>query len=352
MATYAGAPPGSGANFEKLKGALAARGAHDPGALAGWIGRKKYGHKGMGKLSAMGRAHSHSNALGFTGSEEGGYVPGAYTHSHVVTHSHEYASLDHTHENTGGGYSPSGRMHEGMNAASGVGSLETGSSKLRTPQAGFQRSTGFQGQRLGVGARTGNYGSQSNTGQRAVSLSLPTVIPQRLPVTTPWDIVIGRASDGSAQVRHRRGGMAIGSIRQLENGAWMATSADGNVQLPEHTHQRTALMELLGTYNRGTVTPERPAIPYAQPPQQTPLMAKFGVPAISALATPTVGASDGPRVASAGGTPGGEPTDGLTPKGKTIYAKLRSRGFPAERALAFAKRAQNMGAGKFTKAAA
>lgn len=340
MATYAGAPPGSGDNFAKLKGALAARGAHDPGALAGWIGRKKYGRKGMGKLSAMGRDHSHSNVLGFTGSEEGGYKEGAYEHSHIVTHSHDMASLAHTHNGTGPGYTPSGHMHEGQGGSSGVGSLETGSSKLRTPQAGDAKSSGFRPQRLNVSSRTGNYGSMSNTGGSALSMA------RRLPVVSPWDVLISRAADGSAQVRHRRGGVGIGTIKRTEDGSWSARP-DGGQELPGHTHQRAALMELLGTWNRGSVTPERPALPYAQPPQQTPLMEKFGVPAVSALATPTSGASDGPRAT----TMGADDTGGLTPKGKAIYAKLKARGFPAERALAFAKRAQSMGAGSFKKAA-
>ena len=42
---------GSGARFRKLSGTLAARGAHNPDALAAWIGAKKYGRAGMGKLS-------------------------------------------------------------------------------------------------------------------------------------------------------------------------------------------------------------------------------------------------------------------------------------------------------------
>ncbi len=47
---------GSGARFKALKSKLAARpGVTNPGALAGWIGRKKYGAKKMGQLSAMGR---------------------------------------------------------------------------------------------------------------------------------------------------------------------------------------------------------------------------------------------------------------------------------------------------------
>lgn len=331
MATYAGAPPGSGANFEKLSGALAARGAHNPGALAAYIGRKKYGRKGMAKLAEDGQ--SHSNTLGLA-SEEGGYG-----HSHVVTHSHDFASLAHTHSGMGGGYKPGGQMETGQGTSGGVGNFEDCSPKLRTPQLGTQKSTGFQAQRLGVGSRSGNYGSQSNTGGQAVSLS------KRLPVVSPWDILVSRGADGVAQVRHRRGGMDIGQIKRQEDGSWAATPDGGN-QLSGHPHQRAALMELLGTWNRASSTPERSAVPYAQPAQQTPLMEKFGVPAISALATPTVSAGDGPRTTTAGSsdTTGADNTDGLTPKGKAIYAKLKSRGFPAERALAFAKRAQNMGA--------
>jgi hypothetical protein len=331
MATYAGAPPGSGSNFEKLSGTLAARGAHNPDALAAYIGRKKYGRKGMTKLAD----HSHNNPVGLA-SEEGGYE-----HSHTVTHSHEHASLAHTHSGTGEGYSSGGDMKSGQGTSGGVGNMEKDSSKLRTPQAGFQKSTGFQGQRLGVTSKGGDYGSHSNVGGQSVSLS------KRMPVTSPWDVLISRGNDGSAQVRHRRGGVDIGSIKRQEDGSWSAVP-DGGSPLVGHTHQRAALMELLGTWNRGSSTLERstPGVPYAQPPQQTPLMQRFGVPAISALATPTTSASDGPRTTTSGGgdTSGSEDTNGLTPKGKAIYAKLRGRGFPAERALAFAKRAQSFGA--------
>lgn len=47
---------GSGARFAHLKTALAKRGAKNPGALAAWIGRKKYGAKRFAKLSARGRS--------------------------------------------------------------------------------------------------------------------------------------------------------------------------------------------------------------------------------------------------------------------------------------------------------
>ena len=49
------APLGSGQRFAALKSKLAAKGAHDPGALAAYIGRKKYGAKKFASLSAHGR---------------------------------------------------------------------------------------------------------------------------------------------------------------------------------------------------------------------------------------------------------------------------------------------------------
>lgn len=43
---------GTGARFTKLSGQLAAKGATDPGALAAYIGRKKFGKKRFTKLAA------------------------------------------------------------------------------------------------------------------------------------------------------------------------------------------------------------------------------------------------------------------------------------------------------------
>ncbi len=48
-------PLGSGERFRELKGKLAKKGARTPGALAAWIGRKKYGTKKMAQLSAQAR---------------------------------------------------------------------------------------------------------------------------------------------------------------------------------------------------------------------------------------------------------------------------------------------------------
>ena len=46
---------GSGQRFKALKGKLAKRGAKNPGALAAYIGSKKYGKAKMTKLAARGR---------------------------------------------------------------------------------------------------------------------------------------------------------------------------------------------------------------------------------------------------------------------------------------------------------
>jgi hypothetical protein len=48
--------PGGGGRFAKLKGELAKKGANNPGALAAFIGRKKYGKKKMAAFSAKGKA--------------------------------------------------------------------------------------------------------------------------------------------------------------------------------------------------------------------------------------------------------------------------------------------------------
>lgn len=48
-------PLGSGQRFNNLQGELARRGARDPGALAAFIGREKFGAKRFGQLGAAGR---------------------------------------------------------------------------------------------------------------------------------------------------------------------------------------------------------------------------------------------------------------------------------------------------------
>jgi hypothetical protein len=50
-------PLGSGARFKAIEKSAKASGASNPAAVAAAIGRKKYGAKKMGKLSAAGRKH-------------------------------------------------------------------------------------------------------------------------------------------------------------------------------------------------------------------------------------------------------------------------------------------------------
>jgi hypothetical protein len=47
---------GTGRRFSTLQGQLRRRGARTPGALAAWIGRRKYGARRYAKLSARGRS--------------------------------------------------------------------------------------------------------------------------------------------------------------------------------------------------------------------------------------------------------------------------------------------------------
>jgi hypothetical protein len=46
---------GSGERFKKLKETLAKKGAKDPGAVAAYIGREKYGQKKMTQLAQKGK---------------------------------------------------------------------------------------------------------------------------------------------------------------------------------------------------------------------------------------------------------------------------------------------------------
>lgn len=54
--------PGGGGRFAALKSKLAARGARNPGALAAYIGREKYGAKRMANMAARGRRRAARRA--------------------------------------------------------------------------------------------------------------------------------------------------------------------------------------------------------------------------------------------------------------------------------------------------
>jgi hypothetical protein len=211
-----------------------------------------------------------------------------------------------------------------------------GQSDLRTPvNPSNEGSSGMNAGQIGVsGGKPA--GALANYG-RGIELA------RRTPVSSPWDIIVSRSESGGAIIRHRRGGSMIGEIRKTEDGAWTAVVGEGTQQLNPHTHQRAALAELIGTHNKGSTTFQHAGEALQPPPVQTPLMAQFGIPAIR-LATPSNGGSDGPRMtaSSSGDDDSGSP-GGLSPKGLAIYKKLIGKGFPAARALSFAKRAQSFG---------
>jgi hypothetical protein len=158
-------------------------------------------------------------------------------------------------------------------------------------------------------------------------------------------------------IYHRRGGNDIAQIRKNDDGTWTAVVA--GKPLAPHQHQRAALMEAVGTYNAAVNAGTRQPAPLQPAPQQTELMAEYGIPAMrsAAFATPTAGASDGPRMTTAStddgtGGSGGTDANGLNAKGQAIYKKLKAKGFPEARAVQFAKQSQFAKPGAFGKAAA
>lgn len=206
---------------------------------------------------------------------------------------------------------------------------------LRTPGGGGEQSaTGFSpgSAGLNVASKGGSYMGHSNGAGRGIELA-------RRQVTSAADIVVSRAAGGAAVIRHRRGGEKIATIQRLADGTW-GGQIEGGPQLDPRNHQRAVLQDAILGWNKGQVTPFRPAMPLQQAPAQTELMNQFGVTNVRALATPTNGSSDGARTT---GSDSGDGPAGLSPKGVTIYKKLIAKKFPPARALAFARRAENFG---------
>jgi hypothetical protein len=312
---------GSGKRFAKLSATLAARGASNPDALAAWIGRKRYGPAGMAKLS-----HGHANPdlgiyLTATARDEQGHTLTCPECGHVA---------------------PAGNF-----GASGA-PLQSKPGDLRTPAP----STGSVRKGAVVNVKAGSAAHALAGGTRtALELAAGTLTARRHPIHGPADVGV-RREPGRAVLYHRHGGAEIAHLRKTDDGRWVAT-VNGK-DLAPRDHQRTALMEAVGTWNgavRSAV--QRTEAPLQPPPQQTELMAEYGIPAIRALATPATGAGAGPRITmAAGGDDGGTDADGLTPRGQAIKKKLIAKGFPPARAVTFAKMAQKTKPGQFGKQAA
>jgi uncharacterized protein YoaH (UPF0181 family) len=176
--------------------------------------------------------------------------------------------------------------------------------------------------------------SQGNAIQAANSYPRGRVIglARRLPVRQDTDIMVSRAADGTAVVRHRRGGNEVGHMKRTDDG-W--TPVVNGKALTPHRHQRAALIEMFGTYNR-----EAAAEPFTQPPVQTPLMQQYGIPAVRL-------ANDDGDNDDAASSDTSSDSNGLSPRGQGIYKKLIAKGVKPPVAMAMAKRAQTKTAGSF-----
>lgn len=205
------------------------------------------------------------------------------------------------------------------------GTSDSSSESLRAPQ-GAPNGSGTVPLTV-RGASSGNMGL-ANSGGRAIGLA------RRFPVVQGSDMIVSRQPDGTAIVRHRSGGNEVGKIRQTARG-WVPTVDDKDSDTP-HRHQRGALIEMVGRYNKSVA-----GAPLQAPAQQTPLMQQFGVPAIRLAYDPD---DDGDDDSTPSGDTDKDGPGGLSPKGQGIYKKLIAKGMSPKVALAMAKRAQNFGA--------
>jgi len=322
---------GSGARFKKLSATLAARGASDPDALAAFIGRKRYGSTGMGKLSA-GKSLANPDLgiyLAETAKDNQGMTLTCPECGHVAS---------------AGAF--------GVNGAA----LQSSPADLRTP------APSLGGVRKGVPltVKGGGAHALANPAREALELAAGALTARRPAVSGPGDVGVKRGG----VLYHRRGGNEIAQLKHNDDVTWTAVVA--GKPLAPHQQQRAALMEAVGTYNAAVNAGARAQSASLQPaPQQTELMAEYGIPAMrsAAFATPTTSSGGGPRVTSAGSSgkakfdPDGDGDDdstvagdtdkdavgGLSPKALAIYKKLIAKGFPAARALAFAKNSEKFG---------
>lgn len=278
-------------------GALAARGAGNPGALAAYIAQ---------------RTRNGSTVLGLAGAGGG----------------EEFGGQD-TSTCPSCGYS-------GPSSTFSDSSVKGEKPELRTPapDTGYVRNGAATEVRSNVSAP-----GLANPGVNGIGLASP-----RYPVTTADDILVRPRQGGGAEIRHRRGGTLIGEI--INDGTWKAMY--GGRALKPHAHQRGALAELLSTWNTGTVSMDHPGegTQLQPPPQQTQLMQQYGIPAISALATPSTGYASGPRTTGmASDDDSDDDSGGMSPKAAAVYRKLVAKGWDKAKARKFAANADRFTGG-------
>jgi len=320
---------GTGARFKKLSATLAARGASDPDALAAFIGRRKYGQAGMAKLSG-GASLANSDAGLYLAADSDSDDDDDSDDDSLTCPKCNYSAPSSA-------FGPSGASQDKQ------------PSELKTPAP----STASSRKGAAVSVKSGKAANSLSNGTRdAITLASGTLTARRHPIQGPADVLVARGTDGTATLRHRHGGGTIASLRKTDSGKWIA-NVNGS-DLSPRDHQRTALMEAVGTYNKAVSGAlKRADAPLQPPPAQTELMREYGIPAIRALATPTTSSAGGPRVtlAAGAGSDDGTDDDGLNAKGQAIKKKLMAKGFPEARAITFAKMSQKAKSGSFGKQA-
>src|ERR1035441_9143337 len=208
-------------DFAELSGTLAARGARNPDALAAWIGHRKPG-------AARGRA-GLSRGQSLASSDAGLYL--AETTKDEQGHTLTCPECGHV--------APSGDF-----GASGA-SLDSKPGVLRTPQPATAQVR--SGPPLPVRSGSAAHALAGDT-RSAISLAAGTLTARRHAIGGPADVLVARAQDGTAILRHRHGGATIATLAKTGAGKWVATV--NGTDLAPRDHQRTALMEAVGTWNK------------------------------------------------------------------------------------------------------
>jgi hypothetical protein len=214
-------------------------------------------------------------------------------------------------------------------------------SDLQTPARGdYAARSGFRPRQVTVTTGPGGAGLSNETQRTPGGVVLMANGRPRIPVRDPGDLIVTRGQGGTAVIRHRMGGEYIGELGRGDDGAWRSL-IDGT-ELSPHTHQRGALQELVGTWNRSALDPARPpAMALQGPPPQPDLLSQLGVTNVRSFAGST---DDGDDSSSGGGSSDG---NGLNPRGQAIYKKLIARKLSPAQAMAMARRAQNTKPGSF-----
>lgn len=275
------------------------------------------------QIGVSGMSHSHANGWRRTVN----LADGELSDMHTITHQHgSYGTHSHDCSDDHPGY---GGDNADNNGAGTGGTAGVNGVATPQPQVNSGR-TGFRGQQVTV--RTAN---PMNGGIE---------LAKRLPVRSGSDVIVSRQPGGNAVIRHRQGGNQIGDLKRNGDGTWQAV-LDGR-ELSPHRMERAALMEMLGAYNTGTVSAERPAMPLQQPPAQPELFSQLGVTNVRAFAYDPDNDDDDDD-STDGGDTDKDAAGGLNPKGQGIYKKLRAKGVAPAVALAMAKRSQDARPGSF-----